>query len=141
MLNSFRPAHKFLNANICWHFNIYEQENSLLNLSEPKKCWVSWYIGAFLISCSAELSIKKFYNLGAWLVLSIFKGILSVAVGQDQVVEGDYGFCGYLLIIISALLLVLTFPFSLCWSLKVSLFWSPSYVCFLLWPRLVAWLF
>lgn len=40
-------------------------------------------------------------------------------LGQDQVVEGDYGFCGYLLIIISALLLVLTFPFSLCWSLKV----------------------
>ena len=34
MLNSieheFFPAHKCLNANNCWHFNIYEQENSIL---------------------------------------------------------------------------------------------------------------
>ena len=31
------PVHKCLNANNCWHFNVYERENSSLGLSEPKK--------------------------------------------------------------------------------------------------------
>lgn len=31
----------------------------------------------------------------------------------------EYGFCGYFLIVISCLLLIITFPFSLCWCLKV----------------------
>ena len=35
--NEFFPAHKCLNANNCWHFNIYEQENSIISFSEPKK--------------------------------------------------------------------------------------------------------
>ena len=38
MLNSteheFFSAHKMLKC--CWHFNIYERENSILGLSEPK---------------------------------------------------------------------------------------------------------
>ena len=25
------------------HFNIYEQGNSILGLSEPDKSWISWY--------------------------------------------------------------------------------------------------
>ena len=31
------PAYKCYNANNCWHFNIYELENSILGLSEPKR--------------------------------------------------------------------------------------------------------
>ena len=30
------PAHKCSNANKCWHFNIYEPENSIIGLSEPE---------------------------------------------------------------------------------------------------------
>ena len=41
MLNSaehkFFPAHNCKNANNCWHFNIYKQENSILGLSESEK--------------------------------------------------------------------------------------------------------
>ena len=40
MLNSVEheivPAHKWENANNCCHFKIYEQENSILGLSEPE---------------------------------------------------------------------------------------------------------
>ena len=35
--------------------------------------------------------------------------------------EAEYGFCGYLLIIISVILIVITFPFSLLGCLKVSI--------------------
>ena len=42
-------------------------ENSILGLSEPKKpnLLIFSYLRAFKISCSTELSMKKFYNLGA----------------------------------------------------------------------------
>lgn len=41
---------------------------------------------------------------------------------DDNVVQADsnYGFCGYLLIFFSVLLLIVTFPFSLMCCLKVS---------------------
>ena len=45
MLNSiehdFFSARKFKDANNCWHFSIYEQEKSILGLSEPEKCCIS----------------------------------------------------------------------------------------------------
>ena len=43
-------ANKCLNANNCWHFNIYEQDKFCAQLS-----WV-W---------------KKFYNLGAWALYKV----------------------------------------------------------------------
>ena len=35
--NEIFPARKYLNANNCRHFNIYERENSILGLSKPEK--------------------------------------------------------------------------------------------------------
>ena len=57
----FFPAHERRNATNCWHFNIYERENSILGLSEPKKpnFLTFLYLCAFKISGSIELSIKK----------------------------------------------------------------------------------
>lgn len=39
--------------------------------------------------------------------------------GDHIAAEGEYGCCGYVLIVFSGLLLIITFPFSLCWCLKV----------------------
>ena len=61
MLNSSEreifPAHKYLNANNCWHFNIYKQENSILGLSEPKKpnFWI-FFILMCIFKFHAQLS-------------------------------------------------------------------------------------
>ena len=59
------------NANYCWHFNIYEQEKkSILGLSEPEKCWISWYFYTYeQLKFYAKLSwaSKCFYNLGSRL--------------------------------------------------------------------------
>ena len=38
--HEFFLAHKCLNANN-WHFNINEQENSVVGPSEPEKCCIS----------------------------------------------------------------------------------------------------
>ena len=46
------PANKCLNANNCWQFNIYELENSMISLSEPKK--------AKLLDISILISILNF---------------------------------------------------------------------------------
>ena len=40
-------------------------KNSILGLSDHKKAEFI-YLLAFKISCSAELSLKKFYKLGPW---------------------------------------------------------------------------
>ena len=57
------PAHKCQNANICWHFNIYEREkNSILDLPEPEKkpnFLTFLYLCALKISYSTELSMKN----------------------------------------------------------------------------------
>ena len=71
MLNSAEheifPAHKCLNANNCWNFNIYEQENSIISISEPEKCWIScdFYTDEHL-KFHAQLSLawKYFDNFG-----------------------------------------------------------------------------
>ena len=50
-------------------------ENSILGLSEPKKkpnFLIFSYLWAFKISCSTQLSMKKFYNLGAWTIAQAF---------------------------------------------------------------------
>ena len=47
----------------------YEREKSILGLSELEKmlnCLIFLYLWTFEISMSAELNMKKFYNLGAW---------------------------------------------------------------------------
>ena len=35
------PAHKCKNANNCWHFNIYEQENFILSSVEHEKSFIT----------------------------------------------------------------------------------------------------
>ena len=47
---------------------MHEQENSILGLSEPEICWISWQFHTYEQSkCHAQLSWewKKFYNLEA----------------------------------------------------------------------------
>ena len=38
----FFPAHKFLNANSCWHFNIYEQEKFYAQELNKKSSLPAW---------------------------------------------------------------------------------------------------
>ena len=51
-----------LNANNCWHFNIYEQDKLRAQLS-----WI-W---------------KKFYNLGAWWLVWVFASSHTRAMAVD----------------------------------------------------------
>ena len=50
------------------------RKNSILGLSEPKNVYslILLYLWAFGISCSADLSMQKFYKLGAWSYQSTF---------------------------------------------------------------------
>ena len=51
------------------------RKNSILSLSEPAKCWISWYFHTYEhLKFHAQLSWvwKKFYNLGAWQISSKF---------------------------------------------------------------------
>ena len=52
---------------------IMNRKNSILDLSEPKKCWVYWYFYTYEhLKFHAQLSWawKKFYNLGARIAFS-----------------------------------------------------------------------
>ena len=58
------PAHKCLNANNCWHFNIYEHDKltfiSMINTtSERISLFVSILVFRSSCLCSVELSMKK----------------------------------------------------------------------------------
>ena len=67
MLNS--SEHEMFHADKCWNANINlcEQENSILCLLEPEKCFISWYFKTHL-KCHPQLSSawQKFYNLDPW---------------------------------------------------------------------------
>ena len=77
-------ANKYENANNSWHFHFYQQRNFRAQLYLARKnlkLLVIWDLFAGKISCSAELSMKKFYNLGTW-VNSICSGIALFAIHQ-----------------------------------------------------------
>ena len=44
---------------------IMSRENNILSLSELQNLLIFSYLSAYKISCSAELSMKFYYNLGA----------------------------------------------------------------------------
>ena len=59
----------------CQHFTFMSGKNSILGLSEPKKrpnFFIFSYLCAFKISCSIELSRKKFYTSGPGMILAVF---------------------------------------------------------------------
>ena len=56
------PANKCLNANNCWHFNIYKHDIYIIWEFEAKK--ISFFLSILIlwavkISCSVEWSMKK----------------------------------------------------------------------------------
>ena len=55
----------------CWHFNIYERENSIFGLAYLKKAEFLdiLYLRAFKISCSTELSREKVLQSRGLIVL------------------------------------------------------------------------
>ena len=55
-------ADKYENANLCWHFHIFQQRKFDTQLNSTRKqlyISVLCYLLAGKISCSAELSMKK----------------------------------------------------------------------------------